>query len=68
MLEMWNQKPYTKNLTCKHKTEELENGDKSRLIGIIMENNRDKREIVVYAETFTKDAKSKVRTFYKHFY
>ena len=65
---MWNQKPYTKNLTCKHKTEELENGDKSRLIGIIMENNRDKREIVVYAETFTKDAKSKVRTFYKHFY
>lgn len=66
LLEMWNQKPYTKNLTCKHKTEELENGEKSRLNGIIVD--REKREIVVYSETFTKDAKSKVRTFYKHFY
>ena len=67
LLEMWNQKPYTKNLTCKHKTEELENGEKSRLNGIIMDN-RERREQVVYSETFTKDAKSKVRTFYKHFY
>jgi len=54
-------------MTCKHKTEELENGEKSRLNGIIVDN-RDRRECVVYSETFTKDAKSKVRTFYKHFY
>ena len=31
-------------------------------------DNRQRQEIVVYSETFTKDAKSKVRTFYKHFY
>ena len=67
LLEMWNQKPYTKNLTCKHKTEELENGEKSCLKGIIVDN-RAKTEVIVYSETFTKDAKSKVRTFYKHFY
>jgi len=67
LLEMWNQKPYLKNLTCKHKTEELENGERSRLIGVVMDNS-SKYEYTVYHETFTKDAKSKVRTFYKHFY
>lgn len=35
--------------------------------GIIVDNWQ-RQEIVVYSETFTKDAKSKVRTFYKHFY
>lgn len=68
LLEMWNQKIYTKKLTCKHKTQELDGGEKSCLNGIIVENRGDKREYVVYSETFTKDAKSKVRTFYKHFY
>ena len=63
---MWNQKPYTKNLTCKHKTEEMENGERSCLKGIIV--GRDRQEHVVFAESFNKDAKSKIRTFYKHFY
>ena len=65
LLEMWNQKPYTKNLKCLHKTEELESGEKSMLKGIIQNGMREE---VVYEETFTKDAKSKVRTFYKRFY
>ena len=66
LLEMWNQKPYLKNLTCTHETKELENGEKSMLNGII-QRGKDTRW-KVYSETFTKDAKSKVRTFYKHFY
>ena len=63
---MWNQKLYLKNLTCTHETEELENGEKSRLNGIIQRGKEERRQ--VFSETFTKDAKSKVRTFYKHFY
>jgi len=35
LLEMWNQKLYTKNLKCLHKTEELEGGDRSMLKGVI---------------------------------
>ena len=65
LLEMWNQKLYTKNLKCLHKTEELEGGEKSMLKGVIQWGSREE---VVYSETFTKDAKSKVRTFYKRFY
>ena len=63
---MWNQKPYLKNLTCTHETEELEGGEKSKLNGIVQRGKEVRWK--VYSETFTKDAKSKVRTFYKHFY
>ena len=52
-------------MKCLHKTEELESGEKRMLKGIIQNGTREE---VVYEETFTKDAKSKVRTFYKRFY
>jgi len=69
LLELWNQKNYTKVFKCTHRSENVGN-DEILLCGIIqMNHGGDKaRPRDVFSLRFPKDAKHKVRSFYKQFY
>ena len=58
-------------MKCLHRSEEFDNGERTKLKGIVSYTiNRASAPIeeTVYEEVFTKDAKSKIRSFYKKFY
>jgi len=67
LLELWNQKNYTKQFKCKHQSEQKENGEKIELTGIISLAGLVKEQIIL-TEVYSKEAKNKVRSFYKKFY
>jgi dsRNA-specific ribonuclease len=61
LLELWNSKPYTKHIKCNHKSVQSNNQNDTQINGII-------GTIVVLPVTYEKDAKNKIRSFYKLFY
>eukprot|EP00351_Strombidinopsis_sp_SopsisLIS2011_P005272 CAMPEP_0116871220 /NCGR_PEP_ID=MMETSP0463-20121206/1471_1 /TAXON_ID=181622 /ORGANISM="Strombidinopsis sp, Strain SopsisLIS2011" /LENGTH=176 /DNA_ID=CAMNT_0004509225 /DNA_START=1294 /DNA_END=1824 /DNA_ORIENTATION=- len=61
LLELWNQKTYTKLHKCSHKSDIVEGGEKIRLTGTV--NDQE-----ILSNEFNKDVKNKVRQFYKRFY
>ena len=65
MLELWNQKSYTKVFKCYHTNEQEKNGEIIVFKGEIKYQNR-KYEVI--KEIFPKEAKNKIRSFYKNFY
>ena len=65
LLELWNQKSYTKVFKCNHTSETDKTGDYIIFKGEIRINKLN-REII--REVFQKEAKNKIRSFYKKFY
>jgi hypothetical protein len=64
LLELWNQKSYTKMFKCNHNT-------KVKGESIIFEGEislQKKRTFTILSEEFQKEAKNKIRSFYKKFY
>ena len=64
LLELWNQKAFMKNRKCHHETaNEERNNQESRTIfrGLLDDQ-------VVLEIPYDKDAKNKVRSFYRHYY
>ena len=67
LLELWNQRSYTKRFKCTHESKQIANRDEIRLTAVLIGHNpRDRHEI--FSETYKKDAKNKNRLFYKSFY
>jgi tellurite resistance-related uncharacterized protein len=65
LLELWNQKSYTKCFKCNHSSESDKSGELIIFKGEIRLNKYN-REII--REVFQKEAKNKIRSFYKKFY
>jgi len=65
LLELWNQKSYTKVFKCYHTNEQEKNGEIIVFKGEIKYQNK-KYEVI--RENFPKEAKNKIRSFYKNFY
>jgi len=65
LLELWNQKSYTKQFKCYHTSEQLDNGETIVFKGEI--RNHRLKEVVI-KEQFSKEAKNKIRSFYRKFY
>ena len=67
LLELWNQRSYTKRFKCTHESKQIANRDEIRLTAVLIGHNpRDRHEI--FSETYKKDAKNKNRAFYKKLY
>lgn len=67
LLELWNQRSYTKRFKCTHESKQIVNRDEIRLTAVLIGHNpRDRHEI--FSETYKKDAKNKNRAFYKKLY
>lgn len=65
LLELWNQKSFTKMFKCNHQSEESRAGDSIIFKGEIR-FHKYYRQII--REVFPKEAKNKIRSFYKKFY
>jgi len=65
LLELWNQKPFMRNLKCSHETQKA--SDQLDNDGTIIFKGMVDKECVLEVP-YHKDAKNKVRIFYKHYY
>lgn len=63
LLELWNQKTYMRTLKCHHETRNADGAADTRIIFRGMVNDHCVLEV-----PFDKDAKNKVRSFYKHYF
>jgi hypothetical protein len=61
LLELWNSRPFSKNIKCFHKNEVINGGQYIVLKGFIS-------TFEMLTIKFDKDAKNKIRTFYKKFF
>ena len=65
LLELWNQKPFMKNIKCHHETRAVDgasNSDTRTVFRGLMDDE------VVLEIVYEKEAKNKVRSFYRHYY
>jgi len=67
LLELWNQRSYTKRFRFTHESKQVAGKDEITLTALLIYHSygsqRYKRDI--FSETFKKDAKNKTRAFYK---
>ena len=63
LLELWNQKPFMRNLKCHHETRKQDQSSESK---IIFQGMVD--DACVFEVPYNKDDKNKVRSFYKKYY
>lgn len=69
LLELWNQRSYTKRFKCTHESKQVAGKDEITLTALLIGpygSQKFKRDI--FSETFKKDAKNKTRAFYKTLY
>lgn len=69
LLELWNQRTYTKRFKCTHESTQVPGKDEITLTALLIgPYGSQKRSSKIFEETFRKDAKNKTRAFYKTLY
>lgn len=68
LLELWNQRIYTKRFKCTHESTQVPGKDEITLTAVLIGPYGSKERKTIYEETFRKDAKNKTRAFYKTLY
>ena len=69
LLELWNQRPYTKRFKCTHESTQVQGKDEIVLTALLIGPYGQKNsKHPIFYETFKKDAKNKTRAFYKTLY
>lgn len=66
LLELWNQRSYTKRFKCTHESVQVNGKDEITLTALLIgPYGTQKHRHPIFSETFKKDAKNKTRAFYK---
>ena len=69
LLELWNQRIYTKRFKCTHESTQMPGKDEITLTALLIgPYGSQKFRHQIFSETYRKDAKNKIRAFYKTLY